>query len=305
MIVVAEELDPEGLSMLRESGYPYLYEPRLALSRKDLLTTLPSATALIIRNRVVVDEELLDLAPQLRVVGRLGTGLDNVDQRALERRHIPLVHAPALNARAVAEYVLAALFHFSRNLTKAAQGGSRIELGGFELKGKTIALIGLGEIGLRVAALTRSLGMHVVSYDPNRRPWEAAVELTGVVLEPLETVLGEAHFVSLHAPLTPETRGLVDKGFLERMREGAYLINTSRGALVDHGALAEALQSRYLAGAILDVTDPEPLPDEHPLRTLPNCVITPHVAGLTKEAQARISRKVIQGVLEVISVPIR
>lgn len=305
MIVVPEELDPEGLSMLRESGYPYLYEPRLALSRKDLLASLPSATALIVRNRVVVDEELLDLAPKLRVVGRLGTGLDNLDQGALEKRRIPLIHAPALNARSVAEYVLAALFQFSRDLTKAARGGDRIELGGFELKGKTIGLIGLGEIGLRVASLTRSLGMDVVGYDPNRHSWEAAVEVAGAVIEPLEVVLSEAHFVSLHVPLTPETKGLVDKEFLKRMREGAYLINTSRGALVDHGALAEALQSGHLAGAALDVTDPEPLPIDHPLRNLPNCVITPHIAGLTREAQARISRKVIQGVLEVIGVPIR
>ncbi len=300
LIVVAEELDQEGLSLLDGSHYPYSYDPYLWSDRRKLLRCLASSTALIIRNRIVVDQELVEAAPELRVIGRLGTGLENVDRELLETRNIRLIYAPALNARAVTEYVLAALFHFSRNLVRATQGGDRMELGGTELQGKTLGLIGLGEIGLRVAFCARALGMHVMAYDPYRSPWEAMVEIIGVELLPLEEVISQASFVSLHVPLTPETKGMVNSSFLKQMPRGSYLINTSRGALVDHLALVEALETGHLAGVILDVTDPEPLPEDHPLRRFPNCVITPHIAGLTREAQARISRKVIQGVLEVL-----
>ncbi len=300
MILVAEELDPKGLGLLQEGGFPFTYRPDLWRDPQGLKDHLAMATALIIRNRIRVDGFLLEAAPRLRVVGRLGTGLDNVDRKALEARGIALVHAPGANALAVAEYVLAALFHLARNLPRAALGGDRLALGGFELFGKTLGLLGLGEVGLRVAQRARALGLRVVGYDPLRRPWEAALELAGVELLPLEGVLGEAHFLSLHAPLTPETRGLLGESALARMRPGGYLINTARGELVDHLALYRALEAGHLAGAVLDVTDPEPLPADHPLRDLTNCLITPHVAGLTREAQARVGERVVRGVLEVL-----
>ncbi|WP_038072227.1 hydroxyacid dehydrogenase [Thermus scotoductus] len=300
MILVAEELDPRGLELLREGGHAYRYEPNLWRDPESLRKMLAEATALIVRNRIRVDGALLEGAPRLRVVGRLGTGLDNVDQEALRARNVVLVYAPGANALGVAEYVLAALFHLARNLPRAAQGGDRLALGGFELAGKTLGLVGLGEVGLRVAQRARALGMRVVGYDPLRKPWEAALEGAGVELLPLEAVFSEAHFLSLHAPPTPETRGLVNRRTLARMRPGAYLINTARGELVDHGALYEALREGHLAGAVLDVTHPEPLPEDHPLRGLETCLITPHIAGLTREAQARVGERVVQGVLEVL-----
>jgi hypothetical protein len=188
----------------------------------------------------------------------------------------------------------------ARGLPRAAQGEDRLALGGFELAGKTLGLVGLGEVGLRVAHRAKTLGMRVVGYDPLRRPWEAALEVAGVEFLPLEEVLAEAQFLSLHAPLTPETRGLVGREVLARMRPGAYLINTARGELVDHHALYEALRSGHLAGAVLDVTDPEPLPPDHPLRELENCLLTPHIAGLTRESQARVGERVVRGILEVL-----
>lgn len=300
MILVAEELDPKGLALLEEASYPYRYEPELWRDRKCLLTQLDRVTALIVRNRIRVDRELLESAPQLRVVGRLGTGLDNVDRLALEAKEIALVYAPGANASAVAEYVLAALFYLARNLARAAQGGDRLALGGVELAGKTLGLVGLGEVGLRTARKARALGMNVVGYDPLRQPWEAVVEITEVQLLSFEEVLSRADFLSLHTPLTRETRGLIGEEALAQMHPGAYLINTARGGLVDHRALAEALQKGRLAGAVLDVTEPEPLPEDHPLRHLPNCLVTPHIAGLTKEAQARVGERVVRGVLEVL-----
>jgi len=300
VILVAEELDPRGLELLEGGGYPFCYQPDLWRNPEGLRRALAGAAALIVRNRIRVDSALLEVAPRLRVVGRLGTGLDNVDQEALRARGVALVHAPGANAPGVAEYVLATLFHLARNLPRAAQGGDRLALGGFELAGKTLGLLGLGEVGLRVAHRAKALGMRVVGYDPLRRPWEAALEVAGVEFLPLEEVLAEAQFLSLHAPLTPETRGLIGWEALARMRPGAYLINTARGELVDHHALCEALQSGLLAGAVLDVTDPEPLPLDHPLRELENCLLTPHIAGLTRESQARVGERVVRGVLEVL-----
>jgi phosphoglycerate dehydrogenase-like enzyme len=300
VILVAEELDPRGLELLEGGGYPFCYEPNLWRDPEALRQALAGATALIVRNRIRVDGALLEAAPRLRVVGRLGTGLDNVDQEALGARGVALVHAPGANAPGVAEYVLAALFHLARGLPRAAQGKDRLALGGFELAGKTLGLVGLGEVGLRVAHRAKTLGMRVVGYDPLRRPWEAALEVAGVEFLPLEEVLAEAQFLSLHAPLTPETRGLVGREVLARMRPGAYLINTARGELVDHHALYEALRSGHLAGAVLDVTDPEPLPPDHPLRELENCLLTPHIAGLTRESQARVGERVVRGILEVL-----
>lgn len=300
MILVAEELDPRGLELLEGGGYPFCYQPDLWRNPEGLRRALAGAAALIVRNRIRVDSALLEVAPRLRVVGRLGTGLDNVDQEALRARGVALVHAPGANAPGVAEYVLATLFHLARNLPRAAQGGDRLALGGFELAGKTLGLLGLGEVGLRVAHRAKALGMRVVGYDPLRRPWEAALEVAGVEFLPLEEVLAEAQFLSLHAPLTPETRGLIGWEALARIRPGAYLINTARGELVDHHALCEALQSGLLAGAVLDVTDPEPLPLDHPLRELENCLLTPHIAGLTRESQARVGERVVRGVLEVL-----
>jgi phosphoglycerate dehydrogenase-like enzyme len=300
VILVAEELDPRGLELLEGGGYPFRYEPNLWRDPEALRQALAGATALIVRNRIRVDGALLEAAPRLRVVGRLGTGLDNVDQEALGARGVALVHAPGANAPGVAEYVLAALFHLARDLPRAAQGEDRLALGGFELAGKTLGLVGLGEVGLRVAHRAKTLGMRVVGYDPLRRPWEAALEVAGVEFLPLEEVLAEAQFLSLHAPLTPETRGLIGREVLARMRPGAYLINTARGELVDHHALYEALRSGHLAGAVLDVTDPEPLPPDHPLRELENCLLTPHIAGLTRESQARVGERVVRGILEVL-----
>lgn len=297
---MVEELDPRGLELLEEGGHPFRYDPNLWRDPEGLRQTLAGAVALIVRNRVRVDDALLEGAPHLRVVGRLGAGLDNVDQEALRARGVSLVHAPGANAPGVAEYVLAALFHLGRNLPRAAQGGDRLALGGFELAGKVLGLVGLGEVGLRVAHKAKALGMRVVGYDPLRRPWEAVLEAAGVELLPLEEVLAAAQFLSLHAPLIPETRGLIGREALARMRPGAYLINTARGELVDHRALYEALRSGRLAGAVLDVTDPEPLPPDHPLRELGHCLITPHIAGLTRESQARVGERVVQGVLEVL-----
>lgn len=307
MIVVCEFITPSGLQRLQQSGLEVHYDPNLWKDREALKARLAGATALIVRNQTQVNAELLAAAPRLRVVGRLGVGLDNIVQPDLKAAGVQLYFARGINANGVAEYVMAAMLHLARNIAGAAahvvEGGwNRAAFGGFELSGKTLGLVGLGEVGLRVARRARAFGMRVVASDPMRLPWESAVEDLGIELVSTPEVLRRAQFLSLHAPLTPETRELIRAETLDTMPRGSFLINTARGELVHQADLVVALRSGHLAGAVLDVVDPEPLPPEHPLRGVENLWITPHVAGLTAEAQEAVGLRVAEGVLNLLGV---
>ena len=307
MIIVCEFITPSGLERLKQGGLEVLYDPNLWKDREALKAKLSHATALVVRNQTQVNADLLSAAPNLKVVGRLGVGLDNIVQSDLKSYGVQLYFARGINANGVAEYVLAAMLHLARNIAGGAAhvaggGWNRGAFGGFELAGKTLGLIGLGEVGLRVAKRARAFGMKVVASDPMRLPWESAVEDLEIRLTSTAEVLRSAHFLSLHAPLTPETRGLIRAETIASMPKGGYLINTARGELVDQGDLAAALRSGHLAGAVLDVVDPEPLPTDHPLRGVDNLWITPHVAGLTAEAQEAVGLRVAEGVLNLLGV---
>ncbi len=307
MIVVCEFITPSGLQRLQRSGLEVHYDPNLWKDREALKARLAGATALIVRNQTQVNAELLAAAPQLRVVGRLGVGLDNIVQPDLKAAGVQLYFARGINANGVAEYVMAAMLHLARNIAGAAahvaEGGwNRAAFGGFELSGKTLGLVGLGEVGLRVARRARAFGMRVVASDPMRLPWESAVEDLEIELVSTPEVLRRAQFLSLHAPLTPETKELIRAETLAAMPRGSFLINTARGELVQQADLVAALRSGHLAGAVLDVVDPEPLPPEHLLRGVENLWITPHVAGLTAEAQEAVGLRVAEGVLNILGV---
>lgn len=305
MIIVCEFITPGGLERLQQSGLEVHYDPSLWKDRQALKAILAKASALIVRNQTRVDAELLAAAPKLRVVGRLGVGLDNIVQADLKTYGVQLYFAPGINANGVAEYVLAAMLHLARNIAGAAahvaEGGwNRAAFGGFELSGKTLGLVGLGEVGLRVAKRARAFGMKLVASDPARLPWESAVADLEIELLPTPEVLRRAQFLSLHAPLTPETRALIRAETLATMPKGSFLINTARGELVHQADLVAALRSGHLAGAVLDVVDPEPLPSKHLLRGVENLWITPHVAGLTAEAQEAVGLRVAEGVLNLL-----
>jgi len=305
MIVVCEFITPSGLERLQQSGLEVHYDPNLWKDRAALKARLAGATALVVRNQTQVDADLLAAAPKLKVVGRLGVGLDNIAQPELKARGVGLYFARGINAGAVAEYVLAAMLHLARNIAGAAahvaEGGwNRSAFGGFELAGKTLGLVGLGEVGLRVAKRARAFGMRVVASDPVRLPWESAVEDLEIELVSTAQVMQKAHFLSLHAPLTPETKELIRAETIATMPKGSYLINTARGELVHQADLVAALRAGHLAGAVLDVVDPEPLPAQHLLRGVENLWITPHVAGLTAEAQEAVGLRVAEGVLQML-----
>lgn len=306
MIVVTEMLAPPGPELLEASGRPVKLDPTLWRELARLQALLNEAEALIVRNQTHVTEQVLDAAPRLRVVGRLGVGLDNIDLAAARARGITVTSARNANAIAVAEYVLAAMLHIARNLAAAdasvrAGKWDRVQFGGTELWGRTLGLVGVGEIGRRVAKRARSFGMTVIGYDPLVGPYDFAPAEQEITLVPLDELLARADVVSLHVPLLPATRHLINAERLSQMRPHAVLINTSRGGVVNEVALLDALTGGRLYRAVLDVSEFEPLPAESPLRSCEAVILTPHVAGLTTEAQERTSRLVISDVLRVLS----
>jgi (S)-sulfolactate dehydrogenase len=293
-IIICEFMDDAAVAGL-SARHDVLYDKDLVDRRPELLTLLARADAVIVRNRTQVDGELLGAAPALKVVGRLGVGLDNIDVTACRARNVEVIPATGANALAVAEYVIGAAMFLLRGTYQAtdAVGAGKWPRGplsnGREIGGKTLGLIGFGGIGRLTGQLGRGMGMRVIAHDP-QLPDTApiwAAECTQATT--MEQVLAQADVVSLHVPLTNATRGLVDSARLATMKKGAILINTARGGVVDEAAVAAALRAGALGGAALDVFTAEPLPAGSPLAGCPNLLLTPHVAGVTAESNVRVS----------------
>lgn len=300
-IVISEFMDAQAVEDLR-AQFDVRYDPGLVDELPALREALAGAQALIVRNRTQVRAELLEHAPGLRVVGRLGVGLDNIDMELCARRGIRVIPALGANAQAVAEYVIASAMLLLRGAyassAQVADGAwPRPALSeGREIGGKTLGLLGFGDIGRRTARLAQALGMQVLAHDPVLAADSPVWRETGVGRRELDELLRECDVLSLHVPLTPATRGLLDAQRLARMREGAVLINSARGGVVDETALADALRAGRLGGAALDVFEREPLPAGSVLAGVPNLLLTPHIAGLTRESNLRVSSLIAEQV---------
>jgi D-3-phosphoglycerate dehydrogenase len=290
VVVVADRVAPAGLELLKDEAE---LEVVTVADKPDRLDPeLARAHALIVRSDTQVTEERISEAPHLLVVGRAGTGVDNIDVSAATRRGIAVLNAPGANTVSASEHAIALLFALVRRIPWAAVSmrdgrWDRKRFAGSEILGKKLGVVGLGRVGVRVAAAARSLGMEVVAHDPYL-PETKARELN-IALLPLEDLLTTSDVVSLHLPLTDETRHLMNRERLAHMKAGAVLVNTARGGLVDDLALVEAVESGALAGAALDVFDPEPLPSDSPLRRSERILLTPHLAASTSEAQDRVA----------------
>jgi len=304
-IVISEFMD-EGAVARLAARHDAVYDAGLVDRPEDLRRRLAAADALIVRNRTQVNADLLAAAPRLRVVGRLGVGLDNIDTDACGARRVAVIPATGANARAVAEYVICAAMLLLRgayaSAADVANGGwPRAALsGGREIGGKTLGVVGFGSIGRLVARLGGALGMRVVGFDTQIAATDPVWKDEGVEPASLDALLAGADVVTLHVPLCDATRHLIDAGRLAQMKRGAVLINTARGGVVDEAALAAALGSGHLGGAALDVFEREPLPAASPLAGCPNLLLTPHVAGITLESNARVSALVAEGVEAVL-----
>jgi D-3-phosphoglycerate dehydrogenase len=297
-IVVADKISPNGIELLGEAGWKVV-QP----AAPDLAREIADADALIVRSATRVTDELLSRAPKLRIVGRAGVGVDNIDVDAATRRGVLVVNTPGGNAASVAEHALALMLSLARSIPQlnAALHAGRWEksgAAGAELRGKTLGLVGLGRVGTEVARRARALEMRVVAYDPYIAPERAAE--WDVELLPLPDMLARADYVSLHTALSPATDRMINAELLAQMKKGARLVNTARGELVDEAALAEALRSGHLAGAALDVFAVEP-PKDSPLLSMPNVIATPHVAGSTAEAQEEVGVQIAQQVRDYLS----
>ena len=297
-IVVADKISDRGLELLREPGWEVQMPAPAALERE-----LTSADGLVVRSATRVTAAMLEKAPRLRVVGRAGVGVDNIDVDAATRRGVLVMNTPGGNAVSVAEHTLAMLLALARSVPRhnAAIHTGHWEKGaglGTELRGKTLGLVGLGRVGVEVARRARALEMRVLANDPYITP--AAAREVDVELVSLEELLRRSDFVSLHTSLSAETEKMINAAALAQMRRGAWLINCARGELVDEAALAEALRSGKLAGAAVDTFAEEP-PKNSPLLGLPNLIATPHIAGSTAEAQEEVGTLIAQQVRDFLA----
>lgn len=287
-------MHPPSAAELAEE-FDVLDDPTLGTDRERLLRSVSDALALVVRNQTQVDHELLDRAPALRVIARLGVGLDNIDLDACGARGIEVAPATGANATAVAEYVIGSLMTLQRGVFDATDrviSGEwpRNELRGGELAGKTLGLFGYGIIARQVAERALAMGMAVVSHDP-------FIDSDDPVWGPVSPIdvdelISKSDALSVHVPLTPGTRHLVDEERISAMRPGALLVNTARGGVVDEDAVARALVSGQLGGAALDVFEYEPLgaAQARTFQNVPNLILTPHIAGITRESEARIGQ---------------
>jgi len=301
-IVISESMDASGLDLLRSSSASVIYRPDGWEHPNFLAKVLASASAWIVRNQTKVESPFI--MPALKVVGRLGVGLDNLDLRTLFAHGVAVVSARGANATAVAEYVIACCLYHRRPLPSyhrdlVATGWHRDRAIGREVFGATMGLIGMGDISRRVAVKASALGMRVIGFDPYVSPHDVAWMELGVESMDLESLCRQADFVSVHIPKTPQTLGLIGEEALSWMKPETYLIQTSRGGIVDEDALFSALQDGRLAGAALDVRAQEP-PTDRRFEALPNVILTPHVAGLSQEAGVRTSVMVAEDVLRVL-----
>ncbi len=309
MRVVISEFMDEGAVASLAARHDTHYDQGLVDRPDELRQRLAPADALIVRNRTQVGAALLDAAPRLRVVGRLGVGLDNIDVEACRARRIDVIPATGANAQAVAEYVIGAAMLLLRGAYTASAevaggGWPRAALSsGREIGGKTLGIVGFGSIGRCVARLGRASGMRCIGCDaelPDAAPeWDEH----GVAPRALGVLLAEADVVTLHVPLVAATRNLIDAARLAQMRPGAILINTARGGVVDEAAVAQALRSGHLGGAALDVFAQEPLPAGTPLAGCPNLLLTPHIAGVTAESNVRVSTMIAERVAAALGAP--
>ncbi|MDA7427944.1 hydroxyacid dehydrogenase [Primorskyibacter aestuariivivens] len=305
MILITEFMDAAAVASLEEQ-FGAVYRPDLAETQAAIPALLADKKALIVRNRTQVTAELLDAAPGLACVGRLGVGLDNIDQPACAARDVTVYPATGANNLSVAEYVIATAMMllrgaYQRNDQMLAGDWPRGPASGREIAGKVLGLVGFGAIARDTAALARGLGMEIIGYDPflpeDHPAWDGATRAE------LPDLLAQSDVVSLHVPLTDGTRHIIGAEALAGMKDDAILINAARGGVVDEAALAVALKAGTLGGAALDVFETEPLTAEARARfaDVPNLVLSPHIGGVTVESNTRVSAMIAEVVARHLS----
>jgi len=298
-IVIAEKISASAVDLLREPRWIVVTPDQM---EGGLAAQLKSADALIVRSAVQVNAELLAHARKLRVIGRAGVGVDNIDLEPATRQGIAIMNTPGANAVAVAEHTLAMMLALARHLCRAnelmhAGKWEKKSLQGTELRGKTLGIVGLGKVGMEVARRAQAFGMDIIAHDPFVSA--AVAKEQGIALAKLEEVYAASDYLTLHVGLNPQTVGMINANTLKKMKRGVRLVNCARGELVDESALAHALKQGHVAGAALDVFVEEPLKNS-PLTALENIILTPHIGGSTQEAQEAVGYQIALQVKEYL-----
>ena len=296
MILITEFMDEDAVNLLKKK-YDVYYDISLAEDSNSLVKLINKMKALIVRNKTLVTRELIENAPNLTCVGRLGVGLDNIDLNACEEQNITVYPALGANSNSVAEYVICASMlllrkaYFKKN-EMIAGNWPRQESSGSEVYGKTLGLIGFGDIAQKTRDLALGLGIKTVAYDPyldkDSNVWKETKNL------PLENLLSISDIISLHIPLSKETKNLIDEKKLRLIKNSSVIINTSRGGIIDENSLAKLLKENKIGGAALDVFNKEPINkvNAKKFEGLDNIILTPHIGGVTKESNERVSKMI-------------
>jgi D-3-phosphoglycerate dehydrogenase len=300
-VFIADDVNEDKLAPLVDAGIEVIKETGLA--PEELAKRLADADGVIVRSATRITAELMDVAPNLRVIGRAGVGVDNIDVAAATARGIVVMNAPDGNTITTAEHAFALIISMCRNVPQAhakLQAGTwdKKSFVGVELHGKTLGVIGLGRIGKHVSRIARGFGMNIVAYDPFCSA-DAAAEL-GMLMAPLDDVFAKADILTIHTPVTDETRGIIGREAFAKMKTGVRLVNAARGGLVDEEALVEALDEGRVAAAALDVFETEPLPADSPLLGRPNVITTPHLGASTAEAQQGVALTVAEQMRDLL-----
>ncbi len=297
-ILVADAIALDALTPL-SSDPRFKLTVKTGLKGDELRDAIAGADAVLVRSATKITRDSLSRADRLKVIGRAGVGVDTIDVDAATERRIPVLTAPAGNTVSAAELTMALLLALARRVPAAdrsmrAGEWDRKSFNGVELYGKTLGLVGAGRIGGEVAVRARAFGMRVIVFDPFLNPDRATA--LGVETAGLDEILERADVLSVHVPLTDETLGLIGEAQLAKLKPSAFVLNVARGGVVDEDALLKALQNKRLAGAALDVYSMEPLPADHPFRSLPNVVLTPHLGASTAEAQQNVAIEIAEAV---------
>jgi len=298
-VLIADSISQRGIDELsREGALDITIKP--GLSETELIEIIPEFSAIVVRSQTKVTADILKAGKSLRVVGRAGVGVDNVDVEAATRRGVVVLNAPGGNTVSTAEHTFSLLLSVARKIPQAdasvrGKNWDRKNFEGVELYNKTLGVIGMGRIGSELSRRAIAFGMRVIAYDPYLSATRAR-SLQVELVDELDDLLATSDFISLHTPLTPETRHILDAVHLQRAKRGVRVINCARGGLIDETALANALQNRHVAAAALDVFEIEPLPNDSPLRSTPNLILTPHLGASTAEAQESVGIEIAQSI---------
>lgn len=301
-ILVSDKLGAAGLEMLDKS-VDASYDMKTGLSKEELVAIMPDYEGLIIRSGTKADADILAAGKKLKVVGRAGIGVDNIDVEAATKQGIVVMNTPGSNSVATAEQTMALMLAISRNTVPAhnslaAGEWNRAQFAGVELSGKVLGIVGFGRIGRLVAERAKAFGMTVLAHDPYVKAEEAAK--LGVSLVDLDRVLSQADYLTLHTAVTPQTTKMINCPSIHKMKNGVIIINVARGKLIDEAALVEALRNGHVKAAALDVYASEPPASDNPLFGLPNVLHTPHLGASTVEAQRNVATQIVSQVLDCL-----